>query len=154
LFKLLTKTHANHIPYRGAGPMMQDLIAGHVDMAFDGLGTSAAQISGGGVRALAIAASSRVSAFPDLPTAAEAGVPGYEVATWYALWAPKNTPAAIVALMTKELQTALQVPAIIEAWARNGSDVPNMTGTEFGAFVTAEVARWRKVVQEAGVKID
>jgi tripartite-type tricarboxylate transporter receptor subunit TctC len=72
---------------------MQDLIAGHVDMAFDGLGTSATQINDGQVRALAVAAPARVPVFPDLPTAAEAGLPGYEAATWYALWAPKGTPA-------------------------------------------------------------
>ena len=154
LFKLLTNTRINHIPYRGAGPLMQGLLAGHVDMAFDGLGTSASQIGEGRIRALAVAASSRVPAFPNLPTAAEADVPGYEVATWYALWAPKNTPAPIVARMTKELQTALQVPSIKETWARNGSDVPEMTGADFGAFVTAEVARWAKVVQDAGVKVD
>ena len=154
LFKLLTNTRINHIPYRGAGPLMQDLLAGHVDMAFDGLGTSASQIGEGRIRALAVAASSRVPAFPNLPTAAEAGVPGYEVATWYALWAPKNTPAPIVTRMTKELQTALQVSSIKEAWGRNGSDVPEMTGADFGAFVTAEVARWAKVVQDAGVKVD
>jgi tripartite-type tricarboxylate transporter receptor subunit TctC len=154
LFKLLTNTRINHIPYRGAGPLMQDLLAGHVDMAFDGLGTSAAQISEGKVRPLAIAASSRVPAFPNIPTAAEAGVAGYEVATWYALWAPKNTPAAIITRMTKELQTALQGSAIKDAWGRNGSDVPEMTGGDFGAFVTAEVARWAKVVQDAGVKVE
>jgi tripartite-type tricarboxylate transporter receptor subunit TctC len=154
LFKLLTKTHIQHVPYRGAGPLMQDLLAGHVDMAFDGLGTSATQISEERLRALAVAASSRVPAIPDIPTAAEAGLPGYEVATWYAIWAPKNTPADIVARMTKELQTALRALGMKEAWGRNGSDVPDLTGAEFGAFVTAEVARWGKVVQEAGVKIE
>ena len=133
---------------------MQDLLPGHVDMAFDGLGTSASQIGEGRIRALAVAASSRVAAFPNVPTAAEAGVPGYEVATWYALWAPKNTPAPIVARMAKELQTTLQVSSIKDAWARNGSDVPEMTGAELGAFVTAEVARWAKVVQDAGVKVE
>ena len=76
------------------------------------------------------------------------------MATWYALWAPKNTPAPIVARMAKELQTTLQVSSIKDAWARNGSDVPEMTGADFGAFVTAEVARWAKVVQDAGVKVD
>ncbi len=154
LFKLMTKTRIRHIPYRGAGPAMQDLIAGHVDMAFDGLGTSATQINEGQVRALAVAAPTRVPAFPNLPTAAEAGLPGYEAATWYALWAPKGTPADIVARMTKELQTALQLPEIKEAWERNGSDVPALVGAEFGAFVTAEIARWGKVVKDAGVKIE
>jgi tripartite-type tricarboxylate transporter receptor subunit TctC len=154
LFKLLTKTRIRHVPYRGAGPAMQDLIAGHVDMAFDGLGTSATQINEGQVRALAVAAPARVPAFPELPTAAEAGLPGYEAATWYALWAPKGAPADIVARMTKELQAALQLPAIKEAWERNGSDVPALVGAEFGAFVTAEIARWGKVVKDAGVKIE
>jgi tripartite-type tricarboxylate transporter receptor subunit TctC len=92
LFKHLTGTNIVHVPYRGAGPAMQDLIAGQVDMAFDGLGSSAAQISGGLIKALAVAAPGRVKAFPDIPTAAEAGVPGFEVSTFYALWAPKGTP--------------------------------------------------------------
>lgn len=154
LFKLMTKTQIRHVPYRGAGPAMQDLVAGHVDMAFDGLGTSATQISGGQIRALAVAAPKRVPAFPDIPTSAEAGLPGYEVSTWYALWAPKGTPADIVERMTKELRTALQVPAIKEAWERNGSDVPALTGAEFGAFVKSEVARWGKVVKDADVKLE
>jgi tripartite-type tricarboxylate transporter receptor subunit TctC len=154
LFKIMTNTRINHIPYRGSGPMMQDLLAGHVDMAFDGLGTSATQISQGGVRALAVAAARRVPAFPDLPTAAEAGLPGYEVATWYGLWAPKETPAPIVERMREELQKALRTPAIMDAWARNGSEVPDLTGPEFTAFVTAEVARWGKVVHEANLKVE
>jgi tripartite-type tricarboxylate transporter receptor subunit TctC len=154
LFKLMTNTKIRHVPYRGAGPAMLDLVAGHVDVAFDGLGTSATQINDGQIRALAVAAPKRVAAFPDLPTAAEAGLPGYEVSTWYALWAPKGTPPEIVARMEKELRTALQVPAIKEAWERNGSDVPAVTGGEFGAVVHSEVARWAKVVQDAGVKME
>jgi tripartite-type tricarboxylate transporter receptor subunit TctC len=154
LFKLMTKTQIRHIPYRGAGPAMQDLVAGHVDMAFDGLGTSATQIKEGQIRGLAVASPQRVAAFPDLPTTAEAGLPGYEVSTWYALWAPKGTPPDIIARMTKELQTALQTPSIKEAWERNGSDVPNVTGAEFGTLVNAEIARWGKVVKDAGVKLE
>jgi tripartite-type tricarboxylate transporter receptor subunit TctC len=154
LFKLLTNTSIRQVPYRGAGPAMQDLAAGQIEMMFDGLGTSASQISGGNVRALAVASKKRVEAFPDLPTAAEAGVPGYEVATWYALWAPKHTPAPIVQRMMKELKTALQAPSIRESWARNGSDVPDITGHEFGAFAMAETVRWGKVVRDAGVKIE
>jgi tripartite-type tricarboxylate transporter receptor subunit TctC len=154
LFKILTQTKIQHVPYRGAGPAMQDLIAGHVPVVFDGLGSSAAPIRAGQLRALAIAAPKRVAAFPDLPTAAEAGLPNYEVATWYGLFAPKGTPPDIVERMAKELKTALQVPAIKEAWERNGSDVPDVAGADFGKMVTAEVARWRKVVTEANVKLD
>lgn len=154
MFKLLTGTNIVHVPYRGAGPAMQDLVAGQVDMAFDGLGSSAAQIQGGLIRALAVAAPQRVKAFPDIPTAAEAGVPGYEVATFYALWAPKGTPPEIVERMTKELRTALQSPLVKDAWARQGSDIPTLMGAEFGAFIASEIARWGKVVKDAGVKLD
>lgn len=154
LFKILTQTKIQHVPYRGAGPAMQDLIAGHVPVVFDGLGSSAAPIRAGQLRALAIAAPKRVAAFPDLPTAAEAGLPNYEVATWYGLFAPKGTPPDVVERMAKELKAALQVPAIKEAWERNGSDVPDVTGADFGKMVSAEVARWRKVVTEANVKLD
>ncbi|HEU4518051.1 MAG TPA: tripartite tricarboxylate transporter substrate binding protein [Microvirga sp.] len=154
LFKLLTGTNIVHVPYRGAGPAMQDLVAGQVDMAFDGLGSSASQIAGGQIRALAVASDKRVKAFPDVPTAAEAGVPGYEVSTFYALWAPKGTPPEIVERMTKELRAALQAPSIKEAWERQGSEIPTLTGAEFGAFTKAEIARWAKVVKEAGVKLE
>jgi tripartite-type tricarboxylate transporter receptor subunit TctC len=154
LFKILTQTKIQHVPYRGAGPAMQDLIAGHVPVVFDGLGSSAAPIRAGQLRALAIAAPKRVAAFPDLPTAAEAGLPNYEVATWYGLFAPKGTPPDVVERMAKELKAALQVPAIKEAWERNGSDVPDVAGADFGKMVSAEVARWRKVVTEANVKLD
>ncbi|HEV2604193.1 MAG TPA: tripartite tricarboxylate transporter substrate binding protein [Microvirga sp.] len=154
LFKLQTGTNIVHVPYRGAGPAMQDLVAGQIDMAFDGLGSSAAQIQGGQIRALAVAAPKRVKAFPDLPTAAEAGAPGYEVSTFYALWAPKNTPPEIVERMKRELRTALEAPAIKEAWERQGSDIPTLMGAEFGGFVSAEIARWNKVVKEAGVKLE
>lgn len=154
LFKILTQTRIVHVPYRGAGPAMQDLVAGHVPLVFDGLGSSAAQIRDGRLRALAVAAPTRVTAFPDIPTAAEAGVPGFEVSTWYGVFAPKNTPPAIVERMTRELQKALQAPAIKEAWERNGSDVPDVTGKAFTEMVAAETMRWQKVVTEAGVKLD
>lgn len=154
LFKMLTKTSILHIPYRGAGPAVADLVAGHVDLMFDGLGSSAAQISGGHFRALAVAAPKRASAFPDVPTAMEAGLPAYEVATWYAMWAPKSTPPEIVERMRKEVQGALATPVIKDAWERNGSEVPVLMGPEFGKFLTAEVARWAKVVQDAGIKLE
>jgi tripartite-type tricarboxylate transporter receptor subunit TctC len=151
LFNILAKTKLAHVPYRGAGPAMQDLLAGHVPVVFDGLGSSASYISGGTLRALAVAAPKRVPAFPNLPTSIEAGLPGFEVATWYGLFAPKNTPAPIIERMMKEIKAALQVATVQAAWERNGSDVPDVVGAQFGALVTAEVARWRKVVAEAGV---
>jgi tripartite-type tricarboxylate transporter receptor subunit TctC len=154
LFKLLTKTRIQHVPYRGSGPMTQDLLAGHVDMAFDGLGTSAKLLHEDRLRGLAVTSSRRSATLPDIPTAEEAGVPNFEVSTWYALWAPKNTPAAITERMAKELQTALQTPSVTQIWADNGSDVPSMSGAEFGAFVSLEVARWGKVTRDAGIKAE
>lgn len=154
LFKLMSKANLTHVPYRGAGPAMQDLVAGQVDVMFDGLGSSAAQISGGTLRALAVAAPKRAAAFPDVPTAAEAGLPGYEVATWYAMWAPKGTPPAIVEKMTAEVRKALASPLVTEAWRKNGSEIPDLYGTAFGDFVATEVARWGKVVAEANIKAD
>ena len=154
LFKLVTDTKIRHVPYRGAGPAMQDLVAGQVDMAFDGLGSSAGQIAGGYINALAVAAPSRVAVISNVPTAAEAGVQGYDVATWYGLWAPKGTPVDIVEKMRTEVGKALDTAYIKETWERNGSDVPKVAGDAFGAFVKSETVRWGKVVRDAGVKID
>ena len=97
LFKQQSKTSITHIPYRGAGPALQDLIAGTVDMAFDGLGSSAGHIKGGRIKALMVAGNKRNPAIPDVPSAAEVGLPAYDVHTWYGLWAPKGTPADTVA---------------------------------------------------------
>jgi tripartite-type tricarboxylate transporter receptor subunit TctC len=154
LFLLLTGTKVTHVPYRGAGPAMQDLVAGHVQIMFDGFGSSAGQIAGNALRGLAVASAKRADAFPNLPTAAEAGLPGYEVATWYAAWAPKGTPAPIVERMQKEIQTALATQTIKDAWTRNGSPIPNLYGAAFGTFVAAEVERWGKVVRDANVKLE
>ena len=154
LFNLITGTKISHVPYRGAGPAMQDLIAGHITVMFDGLGTSAATIAGGQIRGLAVTAPKRVAAFPDMPTAAEAGLPGFEFATWYALWAVKGTPDDIVKRMKEEIAKALQEPSIIEAWARNGSDVPSISGDAMAKLVAADIAKWGKVVKDAGVKLE
>ncbi len=154
LFKLSTGTNLAHVPYRGAGPAMQDLVAGHVQVMFDGLGTSSSQIQGGSLRALALAAPKRSSTVPDVPTAAEAGLPGYEVSTWYALFAVKNTPQAVVERMKNELRTALASEAIKAAWQKSGSDIPTVMGADFAKFINSEIKRWGAVVKEAGVKLD
>lgn len=154
LFQLSTGTKLSHVPYRGAGPAMQDLVAGHVQVMFDGLGSSAAQITGGALKALALAAPKRSGTIPDVPTSSEAGLAGYEVSTWYGLFAPKNTPPEIVDRMAKELRTALASDAIKASWQKSGSDIPTLMGADFGKFITAETTRWGKVVKDAGVKLD
>ena len=154
LFKLQTKTFITHIPYRGAGPALQDLVAGQVDLMFDGLGSSAQHIKNGRIKALAVASDKRAPGFPDVPTAAEAGVPTYQVATWYGLWAPKGTPKEIVAAMQAEMKKAFASDEIKSAWNGLGTNVPNLYGDEFGKFVAAETKRWAEVVKASGAKLD
>ncbi len=154
LFKLQTQTFITHIPYRGAGPALQDLIAGQVDLMLDGLGSSAAHIKGGRIKALAVAAPKRAIGFPDVPTTAEAGVPGYEVSTWYGLWAPKGTPREAVAAMQAELRKAYASDEIRNIWHGLGAETPNLYGDAFGQFVSAEIKRWAEVVKRSGAKLD
>lgn len=154
LFKLQTKTFITHIPYRGAGPALQDLVAGQVDMMFDGLGSSAAHIRGGRLRAIAVAADKRATAFPDVPTAAESGVPTYKVATWYGIWAPKGTPADIATAMGNEMRKAMNADDLKTMWTSLGTETPNLWGADFGRFVGAEVKRWAEVVKTSGAKLD
>jgi tripartite-type tricarboxylate transporter receptor subunit TctC len=153
-FNIQAGVKLNHVPYRGAGPAMQDLIAGHVPVMFDGLGTSGPQILSGTLRGLAVAAPKRVPGLPDVPTAAEAGLPNYEVSTWYGIFARKGTPQEAIDRMTKEVKAAMQLPAMQQAWEKSGSDIPDVSGAEFGKIVSSDVARWRKVVTEAGVKLE
>lgn len=153
-FKMMTKTFITHIPYRGAGPAMQDLIAGQVDIEFDGLGSSAPQIKNGSIVALAVASQKRAPGFPNVPTAAEAGLVGYEVSTWYGLFAPKGTPQPIVDKMIAEVQKALNTPEIKATWANNGSETPTLTGDAFGRFVSADIKRWAAVAKASGAKLD
>jgi tripartite-type tricarboxylate transporter receptor subunit TctC len=154
LFKQQTKTFITHIPYRGAGPALQDLIAGQVDVMFDGLGSSASHIKGGKIKALAVASPNRAPGFPDVPTTAEAGVPGYEVSTWYGIWAPKGTPNDLVERMGAEVQKALATPELKAAWHNSGSEIPNVTQAQFTAMIAAEISRWGQVVKAAGVKME
>ena len=154
LFKLQTQTFITHIPYRGAGPALQDLIGGQVDLMFDGLGSSAAHIKGGRIKALAVASPTRAPGFPDIPTAAEAGLPGYEVASWYALWAPKGTPPEAVQRMQAEMAKAFAAPDIQTLWTNLGTETPKLYGEAFGRFVGTEIERWAKVVKQSGAKLD
>jgi tripartite-type tricarboxylate transporter receptor subunit TctC len=154
LFKLQTKTFITHIPYRGAGPALQDLIAGQVDMMFDGLGSSATHIKGGRIKAIAVASDKRAPGFPDTPTAGEGGVPTYQVATWYGLWAPKGTPQEATDAMIAEMKKALNSDELKASWASLGANPPNAYGPDFGRFVSSEVKRWAEVVKGSGAKLD
>jgi tripartite-type tricarboxylate transporter receptor subunit TctC len=154
LFKQQTRTFITHIPYRGAGPALQDLISGNVDMMFDGLGSSSAHIKGGRIKALMVSGNKRNPAFPDVPSAAEVGLPDYTVTTWYGLWAPKGTAADAQARIVEEVRKAIQSDELKAIWASNGAEFPNLTQQQFGAFVSSEVKRWAQVVKAAGATLD
>ena len=154
LFKQQTGTFITHIPYRGAGPALQSLIAGDVDLMFDGLGSSANHIKGGRIKALMVAGAQRNPAFPDVPCAAELGLPEYNVTTWYGIWAPKGTPADIQARATDEIRKACTTDEAKAVWAGQGADFPNLAGPQFAAFINAEIKKWAKVVKASGARLD
>lgn len=154
LFKTMTKTFMVHIPYRGAGPLMVDLLAGQVDLAFDGMGTSSTQIKAGKLIPLAITSNVRNPVLPNVPTVQEAGVPGYEVRTWYALWALKGTPKEIRDRMYQEMVAAMNQPDLKRIWAEQGADPGGMPPEEFGKLIRAEITKWAKVVKDSGAQVD
>jgi tripartite-type tricarboxylate transporter receptor subunit TctC len=120
---------------------------------FDGMGSSAQHIRNGTIKAIAVASSKRNPAFPNIPTATEAGLPGYEVSSWYALWAPKGTPQPIIDKMAAEVTRAMNTPELKTIWLNNGSETPTLTGDAFGKFVNAEIKRWNQVVKASGAKM-
>ncbi len=154
LFKQQSKTFVTHIPYRGAGPSLQGLIAGDVEMMFDGLGSSAAHIKGGRIKALMMSGSKRNPAFPDVPSAAELGLPDYNVTTWYGLWAPKGTPADVQARIVEEFRKAGLSDEVKAIWAGQGAEFGNLSPPQYGSFVSAEIKRWETVVKVSGAKLD
>jgi tripartite-type tricarboxylate transporter receptor subunit TctC len=154
LFKLQTQTFITHIPYRGAGPALQDLIGGQVDLMFDGLGSSANHIRGGRINALAVAGPRRAPGFPDLPTTSELGIASYQVATWYGLWMPKGAPAEAVERLQSGMAKAFATPELQTLWNSLGAEVPSLYGDAFGKFVNGEIKRWAEVVKSSGAKLD
>jgi len=154
LFKQQTKTFITHIPYRGAGPALADLIAGNVDMMFDGLGSSAGHIKGGRIKALMVAGNKRNPAFPDVPSAAEVGLPDYNVTTWYGVWAPRATPADVQRAAIEEIRKAVNTDEARAVWTAQGADFPDLSGNAFDGFVKGEIRKWAQVVKASGAKLD
>ena len=155
LFKQQTSTFITHIPYRGAGPALQDLMAGSVDMMFDGLGSSAAHIKSGRIKPLMVAGRRRNTLLPDVPCSLELGLKDYDVTTWYGVWAPKGVPADIQARAIEEIRRACLAPESRAIWAAQGAEFSDLVGPAFGGFVQLEVSKWAKVVKASGgVKID
>jgi tripartite-type tricarboxylate transporter receptor subunit TctC len=154
LFKLVTGVSLVHIPYKGAPPALNELIAGQVQVMFGTILASAPHIRSGRVRGLAITGAQRSNALPDVPTFAQAGLPTYDASSWNGILVPAGTPRAIVERLNAELVRILKSPAVLERLAQDGADPAPTTPEEFAAFMRTEVAKWAKVVQAAHIRID
>jgi tripartite-type tricarboxylate transporter receptor subunit TctC len=154
LFKVRTGTDMVHVPYRGLGPAMQDFLGGNLDLLFDGMGASAAQIRAGKARPVGLMAAKRSPQYPDIPTLAEQGYSGMEVSTWYGLWAVRGTPKEIVERMYVEVVKALQDPVVKVAWENAAAESGGQPPDQFEKFVREEIERWAKVAKAAGARVD
>jgi tripartite-type tricarboxylate transporter receptor subunit TctC len=154
LFGSIAGLKAQHIPYRGSGPMLQDLIAGNIQFSIDSIPGAIGLIRGGAVRALAVTARSRVAELADIPTTKEAGLPEVETYTWVALFAPAGTPPSVVVRINAEVNTALKDPELHRRISEQGAKPEGGSVDEFMTFLNAERVRWKRAVDVAGVKVE
>lgn len=154
LLNVMAGVRLNHVPYRGGGPMLNDLIAGHIKAGFDNLPSAIGHIRGGSVKALAVTTAERFPSLPDVPTVAESGVPGYAVSAWFGLLAPAKTPRAIVDKLQGAVAAILAEPEMKARILELGGVPGGMSPEAFGAIVREEVARWPDVVRKTGVKVE
>ena len=150
-FKLLTKTSITAIPYKGTGPLVTDLIAGQTSLTITGVPPLYPFVQAGRLRGLAVGSVKRLALLPELPTIAEAGVPGYESSTWFGPLAPAKTPREIIVRLNTELMKILQRPDVKARFAAEGIEALGSTPEEFGAYIKAEIERWGRVIKAAGV---
>ena len=153
LFKAMTGADVLHVPHKSSGEARNAVMGGHVQMMFDAVTTMKGSIDAGHVRALGTTGDKRSEILPDVPTVAEAGVPGYEATIWLGIMAPTGTPKEVVDKLNAEIGKVLAKPAIREAWAKQGATSMTMTPAEFGAFLQRDIDKWAKVVQVSGAKV-
>jgi tripartite-type tricarboxylate transporter receptor subunit TctC len=154
LFKLSTGVQFVHVPYKGQGQVMTDMLGGHIKVAFPSIPASIQHIKSGKMIALGVTTRQRSSALPELPTIEEAGVPGYDVSGWYGILAPAGVPKAIVARLNAELTRILEEPAVRDMLAREGAEPRSSTPDEFAKIIAADIIKWAKVVKAAGIKVE
>ena len=154
LFRMMTGTEMIHVPYKGSAPMETDLMGGHLQVAFDNVPNVITQVKAGTLRALAITSATRAPSLPDVPTVAEAGVPGYEVGVWFGLVAAAATPPAVLAKLNAELNAILAMPDVRQKFADQGVDPVGGTREQFGDHLKAQIEKWGKVVKESGAKVE
>jgi tripartite-type tricarboxylate transporter receptor subunit TctC len=147
LFKVMTGTNIVHVPHRGSGEARNNVIGGQVEMMIDAVTTMAPNIAAGQVRALATTGTTRSSVLPDVPTVAEAGVPGYEATIWLGIMAPAGTPQPIVERLNRAINTATKRTDVIDLWAKQGAIPMSMTAAEFDKFLRGDIAKWASVVK-------
>ena len=154
MFKMLTGVDIVHVPYKGSGPALADLLGGQVDVMFDNLTSSIGHIRGGKLRALAVTTVTRYPELPDVPTMQEAGVAGYEATAWFGIMVPKGTPREIVMRINGEVNKALAQVDVKEKLAQQGALARSWTPEEFGSFIHNEIVKWAKVVKASGAKVE
>jgi len=154
LFKIMTGTQMQHIPYKGSGPMIPDLLAGTVQLSFENITTAYPQVKAGKLKALAVTSAKRSFVAPEVPTMAEAGLPGYDISSWQAMYAPAGTPREIVARLHAETAKILRQPENQKKLADLGLDPGGMAPEELTALMRADIPRLGKVVKESGAKVD
>ncbi len=154
LFKVMTGTDIVHVPYRGGAAAMNDLIAGHVQLMFESLNSIAPHARTGAVRGLAVSGSRRSPMFTDLPTIAEAGVPGYDAPTWSGIVGPAKMPRAVVMRLNEAINKALASPAFIDRFGKIGDEPAGGLPEEFGETIRVELAKWADVVKRSGAKLE
>lgn len=153
-FKVAAGIDMLHVPYKGSAPALTDLMGGQVPLMFDSLPSSMPFIRSGAIRALAVTTSRRSSALPDVPTLAEAGYPGFSISTWYGVWAPAGTPAAVVQRLSSEIATIVRLPEVRSQFEKLGAEPVGSSPAEFAAFTKVELVKWAGIVKQSGAKVD
>ena len=152
LFKYIAKIDMLHVPFKGAGPATLDVIGGHTNLLFGGLLATVPQVRSGKLRALGVGSLKRNPALPDVPSIAEAGVPGYETVNWFGIVAPAGTPVAIVERLHREITAVQELPQIQKQFDADGATLLRMSRSRFGDYMIADMSKWERVVKEGGIK--
>jgi tripartite-type tricarboxylate transporter receptor subunit TctC len=154
LLKSMAKIDMVHIPYKGSSGARTDVLGGQVEMMFDAVTTMAEQAKSGKVKALATSGKSRSDVLPDVPTLEEAGLPGYEATIWLGIMAPKGTPADVISKLNAAIAKMVSSTEVRQIWARQGAVPMVMTPAEFNNYIQADITKWERVIQSAGIKAD
>ncbi|SPD68195.1 LacI family transcriptional regulator (plasmid) [Cupriavidus taiwanensis] len=153
-FKLAARVPMQHVPYKGSAPALTDLMGGQIQLMFDSMPSAMPFIKSGKLRAIAVTTPRRASALPDIPTVAESGLPGFDISTWYGLWAPRGTPAAVVEKLATHAAAALKRPDVRQQYADMGAEPVGSSPADFARYNAAEGRKWAEIVRRSGAKAD